>query len=313
MNDPIKHHYSPQFYLRQWAGADGRLFRYHRPHSVTVVSKLSPEHTGFEDYLYAVDVGDDPQIIEKEFFSKIDNYAAPILEALRQLGPGLVILDNGHIGNDQRSDWTRFMYSLYLRGPHSLAEIDSVLQGTLRDQFEQKYGETYRANRQPCDPELLYEYAQRYVPNWWADAHKFLLTQMIDQQEIGHLMVNMIWAVLDLSDAPHSLLTSDRPYHASDGLISSECLAGMPLSPTRLFVAANDMRKLETLARQSKKDTVRNVNNLLVQMAVENVYGNTGERLAFVEKRLRRAGQAPVPGLITLEPRTSPQRPPADT
>ena len=243
MNDPIKHHYSPQFYLRQWAGADGRLFRYHRPHSVT----------------------------------------------------------------------TRFMYSLYLRSPHSLAEIDIVLRGTLRDQLEQKYGEAYRAAKQPGDPESVYEHAQQYVPSWWADAHKFLLMQMIDQEEIGHLMVNMIWAVLDLSDAPHFLLTSDRPYHATHGLISSECLVGMPLSPTRLFVAANDLQKLEILAQQSKKDTVRNGNNHVVRMAVENVYGNTGDRRAFVEKRLRRAGQAPVPGLITLEPRTSPKRPSADT
>jgi len=313
MNDPVKHHYSPQFYLRQWAGADGRLFRYHRPHSVTVVSKLSPEHTGFEDYLYTVDGGDDPQILEKGFFSNVDNYAAPILEALTQLGPDLVILRNGHFTDDQKSDWARFINSLHVRGPHSLAEINTVLQGTMRDQFEQKYGEAYRATKQPGDPESVYEHAQRYVPSWWADAHKLLLPQMIDQEEIGHLLVNMIWAVLDLSDAPHFLLTSDRPYYASHGLLSSECLVGMPLSPTRLFVGANDMRKLEILARQSKKDTVRNVNNLLVQMAVNNVYGNSADQLVFIEKRLRRADQAPVPGLITREPRTSPQRPPADT
>lgn len=304
MNDPIRHHYSPQFYLRQWAGADGRLFRYHRPHSATVVSRLSPEYTGFEDHLYTVEVGDDPQIIEKEFFSKVDNYAAPILEALRKLGPGLVILDNGHIGNDQRSDWTRFMYSLCLRGPHSLAEINTVLQGTVRDHFEQNH-EANRATKQPSDPETIYEHVQRYVPSWWPDAHKFLLTQMIDQEQIGHVMVNMNWAVLDLSDAPHSLLTSDRPYIPShEGLLSPDCLLSMPLSPTRLFVAANDMRKLEILARQSKKDTVRNANNHLVRMAVENVYGNSADQRAFVEKRLRRADQAPLPGLITLEPRT---------
>jgi hypothetical protein len=43
--------------------------------------------------------------LRKGFFSHVDNYAAPILEALTQLGPGLVILRNGHFTNDQRSDW----------------------------------------------------------------------------------------------------------------------------------------------------------------------------------------------------------------
>lgn len=123
----------------------------------------------------------------------------------------------------------------------------------------------------------------------------------------------MIWAVLDLSGA-HTLLTSDRPYNTSHGLLSPECLLSVPLSPTRLFVAANDMRQLEILARQSRKDTARNANNHVVRMAVENVYGDSNDRLAFVEKRLRRVDQAPVPGLITLDlPRPSPPTPPSAT
>ena len=306
MNDPIRHHYSPQFYLRQWAGPDGRLFRYHRPYSRTVVSRHSPEHTGFEDYLYTVEGGDDPQIVEKGFFSNIDNYAAPILEVLARLGPGLVTLGKDHFGSDQRSDWARFINSLQLRGPHSLAEIDTVLRRNVRDNFERKHGEAYRATKQPGDPESVYEHARQKVPSLLADAHKFLLPQMIDDEQIGRVIINMIWAVLDLSNAPHSLLTSDRPYITSHGLLSSECLLSVPLSPTRLFIAANDIRRLEVLARQPNKDTARNANHLVVQMAVKNVYGNSASQLAFVEKRLLRSGQAPVPGLITLDlPRPS--------
>ena len=301
MSDPIRHHYSPQFYLRQWAGGDGRLFRYHRPYNRTVVSKHSPEHTGFEDYLYTVEKGDDPQIIEKGFFSNVDNYAAPILEALSQLGPGLVILESGHLGNDQRSDWTRFINSLQLRGPHSLAEIGAFFQRSVRENIERIHGEAYRATKRLGDPNSVYEYAQRDAPGWVADAHKFLLTQMIDHEQIGHVIVNMIWAVFDLSHATHSLLTSDRPYITSHGLLSPECLLSVPISPTRLFVAANDMSQLKSSASQPKKDLARKANDLAVRMAVENVYGDNAGRLAFVEKRLRRADQPPVPGLITLD------------
>jgi hypothetical protein len=309
MNDPIKHHYSPQFYLRQWAGADGRLFRYHRPNDQTVVSRRSPEYLGFEDYLYTVQGEDDPQILEKGFFSNVDNYAAPILETLSRLGPGLVILGRNDLRNDSRSDWTRFINSLQLRGPHSLTEIDAVLQERVQENFERDHGEAYRAEKQPDDPDSVYEYAQRYAPRWLADAHKFLLTQMIDHEQVGDVIVNMIWAVVDVSDAPHTLLTSDRPYITSHGLLLPECLLSVPISPTRLFVAANDRRRLEVLAAQSSKDTVRNANNLVVRMAVENVYGNNDSHKAYVEKRLRQKNQPPVPGAIAAPvPRDS--RPP---
>jgi hypothetical protein len=264
-------------------GARRAVVRYHRPHHHVVVSKRSPEHTGFEDYLYTVEGGDDPQILEKGFFSNVDNYAAPILEALGKLGPGLVLLGDGYFGSDQRSDWTRFLNSLHLRGPRSLVEIETVLEGLTRGHCEQKHSEAYRATKQPGHPESVYEHARRVVSGLLADAHKFLLTQMINDEQIGHIIVNMIWAILDLSDAPHSLLTSDRPYITSHGLGSSECLLSVPLSPTRLFVAANDMRQLKLLARQSNKETARKANELVVRMAVENVYGNNAHQLAFVE------------------------------
>jgi hypothetical protein len=266
---------------------------------------------GFEDYLYTVPSGDDPQILEKGFFSNVDNYSAPILEALTRRGPGLVILGAGDFGNDQRSDWTRFINSLQLRGPHSLREIDAVLQNNMRENIEREHGEAYRAEKQPGDPDSVSEYVQRNAPSWVADAHKFLLTQMIDHEGVGQVVVNMIWAVLDVSDAPHSLLTCDRPYVTSHGLLSPQCLLSVPISPTRLFLAANERWPLETLAKQSSKDTVRNANNLVVRMAVENVYGDSRHQLAFVDKRLRRPGQPPVPGAIAA-PVPSDWRPPRE-
>jgi len=76
------------------------------------------------------------------------------------------------------------------------------------------------------------------------------------------------------------------------------CILGVPISPTRVFLAANKMAELEQLSHQSSEDTVRNANNLVVRMAVQNVYGSTNDRREFVEKRLRRPNDAPLPGLI---------------
>ncbi len=178
MNDPIKHHYSPQFYLRQWAGPDGRLFRYHRPHIETVVSPISPEYTGFEDYLYTVNSAADPQIIEKAFFSPVDSAAAPVLERFLDLGPGLVILPSNALTNQEKSDWVRFLTSLQHRGPHSLKEIKTVLDQSVRSTIELSLGEAYRASRTDGEPETAYELFLELYGKEHADAHKLMLPKL---------------------------------------------------------------------------------------------------------------------------------------
>jgi hypothetical protein len=108
----------------------------------------------------------------------------------------------------------------------------------------------------------------------------------------------MIWAVLDVSDAVHPLLTSDRPYILPRGLLDPACVLRVPISPTRLFLVANRSDELKKLERQPAEETVRNSNNLVVRTAVQNVYGSTNDRREFVERRLRRRNEAPLRGLI---------------
>lgn len=38
-----KHHYIPELYLKQWAGTDGRLYEYARPHNKV---KAQMKHSG---------------------------------------------------------------------------------------------------------------------------------------------------------------------------------------------------------------------------------------------------------------------------
>jgi hypothetical protein len=235
MSDPIHHHFIPQFYLRQWAGLDGRLFWYHRPHKCVVVSPRHPAAIGFKDYLYTINSKSNPQIIEKEFFSNLDNDAAPVLEKMNKLETGLVIIERHHLDDTQRSDWTRFIQSLHLRCPHSLTEIDTVLRRQVRENMERAHGATYRASKEPDDPDSVYDYAVSDAPELFADAHKFQLTELIAHEPLGNYIMNMIWAVIDVSDAPHPLVASDRPYILPCGLVDPLCILGVPISPTRLY------------------------------------------------------------------------------
>jgi hypothetical protein len=298
MNEPVRHHYIPQFYLREWAGPDKQVFWYHRPVRRVVVDKALPKNIAFEPHLYTVSSKADPQMLEKKFFGEIDNYAALVLQRLSRPGPKLGFVGPGDLKEEQRIDGTRFIQSLHLRNPHSLTEIKTVLDQAIRETMERNRGAAYRAARQPHDPESVYDYALSDEPELFADAHKIQLTKLIDYGPLGGHIINMIWAVLDVSDSPHPLLTSDRPYILPCGLREPVCVLSVPISPTRIFLAANDRAVLETVSRNSSRDNVRTANHNLVRLAVDDVYGNTKDRREFVEKRLRKLGQNPLAGLV---------------
>jgi hypothetical protein len=292
MNQPVKHHYVPVFYLARWTGADGRLCRYHRPYGRTVASHRSPEHTGFEKDLYTMEGVDEPRIIETGFFSQVDNAAAPVLD--RMVSGGLAALTG-----PQRSSWARFIMSLQLRSPYSLSEVRKLSEQTIRENLERSSTAEYLAVKKEGDPASPFDHAVREIPQLIENAAKAFLPGLIDHEFIGDLIVNMRWAVMDLSAARRTLLTCDRPYTTSAGLGYPSCLLSVPLSPTHLFVAANDFSLLQILAAQRADDTVRNSNNLMVRLAVQNVYGVDDSQLAFVEKCLRRSSDPVIPGVIS--------------
>lgn len=102
-----------------------------------------------------------------------------------------------------------------------------------------------------------------------------------------------------LSQAEDMLVIADRPFTASHGLGNSACLIAVPLSPSHLFVAANSTAQLFMLAARGPSDIIRNMNRLMVMLAVQNVYGRIEGHLAAVEEGLRGRSDPIVPGIIT--------------
>src|SRR5215471_7918469 len=87
--DGVKHHYIPKFYLKQWAGKDGRVCEFSRPYQrepgrVAPVKppvrarRVYPDGTGYERGLYSF-----PRLnsqladfLEHRFFRVIDDAAS---------------------------------------------------------------------------------------------------------------------------------------------------------------------------------------------------------------------------------------------
>jgi hypothetical protein len=72
-----KHHYLPVFYLKQWAGPDGRLCEFSRPHKVVKPRRTYPDGTGYERGLYTFE-GLSPSVadfLEQQFLLRADDGA----------------------------------------------------------------------------------------------------------------------------------------------------------------------------------------------------------------------------------------------
>ena len=124
MNEPINHHYLPVFYLKQWCGDDSKVVRYYRPRREVVFKPITPENTGYEPHLYRFE-GFPPglrALIETDYMGpKIDEQASKVLSLL--LGQKLPATDL------MRRAWARFLMSLALRNPQTLAALNSDMKG----------------------------------------------------------------------------------------------------------------------------------------------------------------------------------------
>ena len=292
-NAPNKHHYLPVFYLARWTGETGRLIRYYRPHQAVVASPITPLNTGFEDGLYSLDgvAPEQRQVVETQFMAPgVDSPAAVTLK--KMLSGGLRDLTG-----DERVEFTRFVLSLEHRGPQSLREMEALAGDVIRQNLDVADDEEYRKLRKPEDPETLHEWATENFPEMLANSHKRWLPRIIDNTDVGQHVVNMPWAVINVSGSKHSLLTADRPLYRELGLDNPQAIWALPLSPTHLFAAANTEQTLRSLAAAKPDAVVRFMNDALMRYAVHFAYGDSPRHLAFVERRLRHLGDPIQPGI----------------
>jgi hypothetical protein len=133
-----------------------------------------------------------------------------------------------NLDRDAREDLTRRYDAL--RAHYGMDR--ALLDRNTRANIEHADGGNYQAIKRESDPACVYEFALRENRELFANAHKRLLPQLIDNEVIGEVLINMRWAVMDLSAAPYTLLTGDRPYTTSHGLDAPLCILGVPLSPT---------------------------------------------------------------------------------
>jgi Protein of unknown function (DUF4238) len=87
MNDPRRHHYNPEFYLGEWAGADDLVCEIKKAYGKVEARRKSPKASGFEHDLYRTVGVPDEQHVEKNFMSRLASNFLMETIANKRVGP----------------------------------------------------------------------------------------------------------------------------------------------------------------------------------------------------------------------------------
>lgn len=290
---PRRHHFIPEFYQRQWCGADHKVERYARVNGEVHRRRVYPSEAAFENDLYrhprrSMDEWG-AQALELKVFSPIDDAAAKALDAM--IADPLALRDNL-----VRRAWTLFLRTMLMRTPYQMA-------GTLAS-FERIWRETgseleerYAGIRQPDMPPTLTEFLEQLNPNEAKENAFRMYAESLSDDRLTRHIRKLPWRIFDCAEADHRLLLSDHPVvlvplERDDGHIA------MALSPTKYLVAAPSDRMRAAADSIAPKLAVRILNKLAVQRAQHYVISADQSQDAFIRKHF---GTEPVPPFFGAE------------
>ncbi len=278
-----KHHYIPEFFLKQWVGPDHRLVEFCRRRFNRVVARSTfPGGTGYVRGLYSIP-GAPPHVkdvLEDKFLSVADGIAA---ESLR-----IMLKENVVPTGLEKAGWTRFMMSLWYRTPEGIARSYEMVRKYYEENQLEKLREVYTELKRPEDPATPEEYVQRHAGLMTGRTLIEHLMDIIESERVREKIMGMQWHLGRIERMRYPLLTSDRPIVMTTGGIAyKDSHIVMPLSPRHIFIATNtdeEAAKIKALFLSHK--LAQRLNDRIVRQARKFVYSTNADQLRFIEKRL---------------------------
>lgn len=275
---PLRHHFLPEFYLKQWAQEDGRFVEYKKPYGDKVKPrKTHPKATGFIFRLYAFEGLADDLVheFESKFLSPVDSQAAQALYAMQA---------DRAFSNTQRLAWASFLATLLSRMPEdmelvkkSIRELAQVVLPGFKPIFDILKPESETRTFQHLSNELMENSDQRAIE---------FVGRVMSSEKLVRGIAGMEWSILTLHGAKFELLTSDRPVIYTHVLGNDQSHIALPIGPRRLFLAAKDRKLINRLQESDDSALAAVVNAGVVGAAVNYVYGSNDSQLRFVQNRM---------------------------
>ncbi|MGO7394950.1 DUF4238 domain-containing protein [Rhizobium ruizarguesonis] len=279
-NEPIYHHYVPQFYLRRWANKERKVCRFSKPYDRILPKMTAISGTGGMDRLYEMKTvsPEFAQWFEKGPLKAIDTAANNVLE----------LIEAGQIDkltSDQRSMWAGFLMSMLMRGPRDIAVIKAAYAQEWQAMIPEIVAE-FEANENEVTRGLATNVPAMLAPDspLLADWGLEMAIGLMDHAGIGNILINMEWIVRDMPENAPEFLTSDRPIMKSGELVASDDFVMLPIGPRKLFIAVGDAETVRRVQAYDPAVQSLAVNRFIVERAQECVYGTDDAQLEFVRE-----------------------------
>ena len=270
-NPPDKHHYLPEFLLKQWAGSDGRLCQFSQPYSSVLKAKrVYPSQTGFERRLYSLkglSYGVSTEI-ESTFFKPLDSKAA---DAHRMLLDGQP--KSTWPGKNVYA-WGQFLVSLNLRMPEDLKILRLRWSRKLSEIKQDLLGTGQSSSRLVQSEQDDVEFEREVFG---------MLMDLNNSSRLLELYCEMHWETVDFSQSGYELYFSDRPIVRipTHGTIRTSTL--VPISPSILFVAAPTELEAKRISKLNTRRNLREINKIIVSAAEKFAYAPDDKPLRFMQ------------------------------
>ncbi|ANN61929.1 hypothetical protein A9174_33925 (plasmid) [Mesorhizobium loti NZP2037] len=282
-NEPNKHHFLPVFYLKEWAGADGRIVQFSRPNPNDKRIKplrRHPSAVGYINRLYAVEGLPEKvaNLFETEFTRPVDTEAAAAMQRLMM----------GRFDADatpkEAVAWIKYLLSLMMRMPADIKRLKHYVKHNWFSDLPSLQAAFTRSGM-TGNPQTVEDYQKLLGPTFHERAAMVALSGMMQVDAAIKAIGQLQWTVSNVY-GEREFLTSDRPLIASVGMNGPKAHIILPIGPHRVFVATKTEGFRRNLVDKQPWDFVTTVNKHIVNNATDYVYGSNGAALRFVQKHM---------------------------
>lgn len=274
-NEPWRHHYVPEFYLKRWTNPKtGKLVEFSKPYGPAVKWHWkAPRGTGWSRdlYLFERQSGGDSRNLENSFFSPIDSKAN---KALLKMVQDRV----GDLTEAERRAWEHFILVMLMRVPESIQALTRTAM-TQWDNPHPSVEARYVATKPADAPDSLRDFLA-ITDVLDADTHISIFIEGLAQNHaIMNFIGQMSWGVISFPDDAPDLMTSDRCVVMPDGGLKNDSgHIAIPLGPKHLFIATSSDAIEREIRGMNYKDLATRNNWCVTVRAHKFVWSNSTDQ-----------------------------------
>ncbi len=293
-NPSRRHHYIPVFLTKAWADQSNKVIRYAKYKAIERRT-VYPTAVFYIDDLYRLplDSGSDAQRLEDKFFKHLDCRASDIHRRLSGS-------PSPQLSSSQRLDWSIFVLSLILRSPQNVYSQKQRMSGYWAETLSRISAE-YEGLKGEHDPDSFEEFQNNLHPHSSDQYGMEILPGLILNERILHVLSRLHWSVIDTSYSHFELLISDDPVAIPGGLLNDGGILALPISPSKVFVAAPDKKTIEQVYGLPPNQLARALNSWIVEGARQYVVARTDSQDQFIKNRFGRSVRPAIVSRIQKE------------